>query len=543
VTVSVADIDRWDPGDVREVFHATRSRAEAVFEAADGIATLPAFRTWGGDAARAAQLANEQLRSDLDAHGNESLAVARAAQVAADDMEKVRSDLSQLEADVADAHLAIDPVTSRVMPGPVIRDPMIVLLAEMEKSQERLNAILARAAAVDEELARAIRMATGADPIPDSPHDNRPEIQDALSKPLPDDPKQFHDLWQQLTREERDWLYRQNHSIGNDPGMPFVDKDNYNRLDLDELTRDAQAQVDQLARSHPEWARGEVPLISSREWESWKSQWDNANHDLNGYRAIQNALQANDGLPRILGLLDDKGHAAVSIGNPDKAKRNATFVPGTGNDLPHLQSSMDKSVQMFQAALRADPTLNPGDVAVTTWMGYDRPMDLLDAASSGYAVNGAANLDAFEAGMRVSHEGPQSINTVIGHSYGSTLVGAAASGGHHLDVNNVVAVGSPGMLVDRASDLSLDPGASVYATRARFDPINLATGFTLGPSPTWDNFGAIQFKAAPGPTTGPGIFALPSVDAHSSYWSAGNPALDNMGRVIAGLTNVTPPTP
>jgi hypothetical protein len=83
----------------------------------------------------------------------------------------------------------------------------------------------------------------------------------------------------------------------------------------------------------------------------------------------------------------------------------------------------------------------------------------------------------------------------------------------------------------------------VYATRARFDPINLATGFTLGPSPTWDSFGAIQFQAAPGPTTGPGILALPSVDAHSSYWSAGNPALDNMGRVIAGLTTVTPPTP
>jgi hypothetical protein len=45
-------------------------------------------------------------------------------------------------------------------------------------------------------------MATSADPIPDAPHDNRPEIQDALSRPLPDDPKQFHDLWQQLTREE-----------------------------------------------------------------------------------------------------------------------------------------------------------------------------------------------------------------------------------------------------------------------------------------------------------------------------------------------------
>ncbi|MDT5106398.1 MAG: hypothetical protein QOI25_3911 [Mycobacterium sp.] len=46
---------------------------------------------------------------------------------------------------------------------------------------------------VDQELARAIAMATGESAIPHGPHDNRPEIQDALSKPLPEDPQQFHD--------------------------------------------------------------------------------------------------------------------------------------------------------------------------------------------------------------------------------------------------------------------------------------------------------------------------------------------------------------
>lgn len=252
-------------------------------------------------------------------------------------------------------------------------------------------------------------------------------------------------------------------------------------------------------------------------------------------------MQSHNGPQRYLGFVDDKGRAAVSIGNPDTAKRNATFVPGTGQDLSRLQFSSEKSLQMYQAALRADPSLAPGDVSVTTWMGYDRPMDLGEAASTSYATNGASALDSFESGIRASHQGAQSINTAIGHSYGSTLVGAAASGGHMLDANNVVAVGSPGMLVDNAGQLSLDPGANVFATRARFDPINIATGFSLGPSPTSDGFGAIQFQAAPGPTTGPEILALPSVDAHSSYWNAGNPALDNMGRIIAGQTNVTPP--
>ena len=63
----------------REVFHATRSRAEAAFEAANGIAQLPAFGTWGGDASEAAKEAVERTRKDLDAHGQEALAVAQAA--------------------------------------------------------------------------------------------------------------------------------------------------------------------------------------------------------------------------------------------------------------------------------------------------------------------------------------------------------------------------------------------------------------------------------------------------------------------------------
>ncbi|MDG4668633.1 hypothetical protein [Mycobacterium sp. 236(2023)] len=43
MTVPIEDVDRWDAGDVREVFNATRSRAEAAFEASNGIAELPAL--------------------------------------------------------------------------------------------------------------------------------------------------------------------------------------------------------------------------------------------------------------------------------------------------------------------------------------------------------------------------------------------------------------------------------------------------------------------------------------------------------------------
>jgi Restriction endonuclease fold toxin 5 len=169
VTVSVAEIERWKPGDVREVFHAARSRWEAAVDARDGIATLPAFQTWGGDAAQAAKRANEQLRKDLDGQGNEALAVAKAARTAADDMERVKSDLAQLESDAVNAGYQVDPVSSRIIPGPNPKVPMIIAIAQMQELQTRLDAILAAAARVDDELAQAINMATGAAPIPATP--------------------------------------------------------------------------------------------------------------------------------------------------------------------------------------------------------------------------------------------------------------------------------------------------------------------------------------------------------------------------------------
>lgn len=137
--VSVADVDRWDAGDVREVFHAARSRAEATFEARDGITTLPAFGTWGGDAAEAAKSANEQLRKDLDAHGNEALAVARAADQAASGVESVKNRLANLRAEASRLGMEIDPVTNSVVPGPNTGDNPMEILLKTEQLQAELR--------------------------------------------------------------------------------------------------------------------------------------------------------------------------------------------------------------------------------------------------------------------------------------------------------------------------------------------------------------------------------------------------------------------
>ncbi|OBG72819.1 MULTISPECIES: alpha/beta hydrolase [unclassified Mycobacterium] len=362
--------------------------------------------------------------------------------------------------------------------------------------------------------------------------------------PLPDDPKQFAQTWDALTPEQKDAEFHQNPFIGNHPGMPWdppdhLGKDHYNRLELNDLEQHTQADVDRMQNRVNDLLNklymGDHSKATTDELNALQPQLLAARHSLQGYQTVQKTLDRTDGQKRYLGLIDDKGHAAVAIGNPDYATRNAILVPGTGQDLTTFEGADGKSLAMYGAALRADPTLKPGDVAVTTWMGYDRPMNVFEAASPGPAHAGAQGLDDFESGLRASHVGAPSTDTVIGHSYGSTQVGAAAGGGHHLDVNNVIAVGSPGMLVHHAGDMSLDPGAHVYAIRARNDIIGLVTDKTLGHDPTASDFGATRLWAAPG-SSSDDLGLTPSIAAHSSYWDYDNPALRNMGAVIAGVT-------
>ena len=537
-TLTVADIDRWDAEAVREVFHAAFARGLATLEAARQLDSLAVFDTWQGATAQARRHAGASIRLDLDAHGNESLAVARAAAKAADGIVHLQSALTTLRRDAAELAMTIDRASNAVVPSSSFSGPPVAALIAAMQLQRRLDAIVAEADSADRDLADAIDMADGDRPVPPGPHDNRPHIQQALSGPLPDDPRQFNALWNQLSPEEKDWLYNQDHSVGNHPGMPWdspdhLGKDHYNRLHLADLELQSRSDVDRI--QHNIEALTSVPHVDDGALYALQSQLAVVTDRLAGYAAVRATVDSATGPRRYLGLLDESGRGAVSIGNPDTAARNAVFVPGTGQGLARLSFSDEKSLAMYNATLQADPGLRPGDVAVTTWMGYDRPMDVSRAASPQPAHGGADRLDAFESGQRASHVGAASVDTVIGHSYGSTVIGAAASRGHHLDADNVIAVGSPGMLVDRAERLDLHTHGNVYVMRADNDAISMGgvvTEWTLGTDPIAPGFGAHRLAADPGPA---GPFGLPSIGAHSSYWLDGNVAVKNFGAIIAGL--------
>jgi hypothetical protein len=528
MTLTVADIDRWSADAVREVFLAAGVRGRATLEVADQLSSVILDDAWAGAKAELRQHTYTSIRNELAAHGIESLAVARAAGTAADSIVALQLKLAMLRHDAAEVDMAVDSPTNTVVPMSLLSSASTTRI----ELQSRLDTIVAEANSTDGELAIAISAANG------RPQDTRPEIRRAMSTPLPDDPKQFNELWNRLTPDEKDWFFRRDHSIGNRAGMPWdppdhLGKDHYNRLHLEELQQRIQSDINRIGHSIAELLTGHN--VDDGILYALQSQSAAAGIQLRGYQAVTAQLNSGAGPKHFLGLLDEFGRGAVSIGNPDNASHNAIFLPGTGQDLSRLSISDEIAMAMYTAALAADTGLNPQDVAVTTWMGYDRPMHLSQAASPGPAQRGADRLDTFENGLRATHVGRRSIDTVIGHSYGSTVLGAAASGGHHLDAENVITVGSPGMLVERADRLSLGSGARVYAMRADNDIIGfsgIVTEWTLGAEPTAPGFGAIRLDADPGPA---GPLGLPSVEAHSSYWSDGNRALQNFGAVIAGL--------
>jgi Alpha/beta hydrolase len=550
VTVSIADIDRWDPGDVREVFHATRNRAEAAFEAADGIATLPAFGSWGGDAAEAAKTANEQLRKDLDAQGNEALAVAKAAKRAADDMEQVKSDLAQFEADAAGAGFEIDRASNTVMPGPALQGSMVDLIAaegKREELQARLTAILAEAVWVDEELAQAINMATGATPIPDEKPPGPPLPQPGTK---PADVKKW---WDSLSNEQRQELMRTHAAeIGNLDGIPAAVRERVNAARLPEEIAKAQALVDYM-RTHPNGKPNPAQLAA----------WQGARDKLADLQQLQKTLKDHPGVGLL--LLDTTSNpktvlAAVAKGDADNARQVGVTVGGMTTNVRgsvdgmtgEIISQYDQAVELRQLAGVA----NPESVATIAWLGYEAPGMNFDVTDDALAKAGAGPLNNFYQGLGATSNVPDQEITAFGHSYGSLTTSLALQQGAPVD--NVVLYGSPGAELSNASQLGVAPGHAFYMNGITDGvPTTIAGTHNFGPPlsevPGFTELSSNSGQALP-PPYGDGQWHERAY-GHSEYPRLGsNGELRmsgyNMAAILAGLPgetiappqNLPPPT-
>jgi hypothetical protein len=318
--------------------------------------------------------------------------------------------------------------------------------------------------------------------------------------------------WQGLTQERRRLLIEERPElVGNLDGVPADARDLANRARLARLLAD--------------------PAVRHRA-------------ALLGIEARLRAGGADR--PYLLGLsTDGTGRAILAMGDPDTADHVVTYVPGLGGTLDSGLDEITRAGHLSTAARRAAPDRS---TSVIAWLGYDAPGSLPAAAHVDPAIRAEPELHRFQAGLRATHLGAASHNTVVGLSYGSTVVGLTGHGPGLL-ADDVVLIGSPGVGVAHAADLGLDP-AHVWASTARHDVINAAADprdllrpdlnpllrpllgehtdrLWFGPSPAGHAFGAHVFTSAPGSGFDP-------VRAHLGYFDEGNRALADMADIAVG---------
>lgn len=332
-------------------------------------------------------------------------------------------------------------------------------------------------------------------------------------------------LWQELTPLEQQLLIVSFPSrVGSLDGIPIVARDQANRIVLEETRENLEARLEELRNS-------ENPP---------QDQITDLEKKLAGIAVIEERLAGVPGLPPAYlvgfsaegqGLGNGGGRAIVAIGNPDTADNVVTYVPGMGSGLGSVRGDIGNADDMTVDAMKLGT-----DTSTIMWLGYDAPPALVmpglhftGATDSAWAEEGAPALRAFQEGLEVSHQGGDANYTLVGHSYGTTVIGEAASGGD-LNADTLVLVASPGVGVDHVSELGIDENR-VFVTTAENDRISWTPEGYLGPDPTDPSFGATEFTSGPG---SPGGWPPQHNPAHSEYWKPFNPARENIAAIITG---------
>ncbi|MFI0795251.1 alpha/beta hydrolase [Micromonospora rubida] len=224
------------------------------------------------------------------------------------------------------------------------------------------------------------------------------------------------------------------------------------------------------------------------------------------------------------------GLAVEVLGDLATADRIAVLVPGVGSTLRDFDRGLGgvahrapagQARQVYAEARRIDPDAR---VAVLAWLGYDPPDGVLGAAGATSARRGATALrDLLRA---LAAHRPAATITLIGHSYGSLVVGLAAAQ-DPARVTDVVTLGGIGVGVDRAD--ALGGTRRVWAAEADTDwirrvPQLRVPGLGHGRRPGDPAFGARPLPAA-------------GVAGHDGYLVSGSPTLTAVAAVL--LTGVS----
>lgn len=229
-------------------------------------------------------------------------------------------------------------------------------------------------------------------------------------------------------------------------------------------------------------------------------------------------------------LFDPRGDGRVAqvFGDLSTAERIAVVVPGvatraddfwTGLGSKRYRAPAVQAADLYQAAAQHRK------FAVVAWLGYDTPDGVaISAAREDLARAGAAALERFLAGLTAIR--PQATIALLGHSYGSTVIGLAAPKLSR-QVTDIAVFGSPGMGVRNTKQLG--SAARVWAGQSSGDWIRWVPGVRL--------FGLGHGTKPVDPAFGARVFGTSDVADHDHYLSPGTDSLANLVSIAVSGTN------
>ncbi|GGZ51492.1 alpha/beta hydrolase [Streptomyces bluensis] len=220
---------------------------------------------------------------------------------------------------------------------------------------------------------------------------------------------------------------------------------------------------------------------------------------------------------------EGSGRVAEVFGDLTRAERVSVIVPGVDTDVLTFQRTVRRysaPVGMASALYTAERAAAPATrTAVIAWADYTAPSGLgMEAATALRAEQGAVRLNALVRALP-----GHSTVALYCHSYGSVLCGVAA---RRLParVSDIAVAGSPGMRVERASQLRTS--AQVWATRDADDwiqdvPYLEVGGLGHGADPVSAAFGAR-------------VLSADGARGHTGYFEPGTESLRNFAEIGVG---------
>ncbi|MDI2128260.1 alpha/beta hydrolase [Yinghuangia seranimata] len=480
---------------------------------------------WTGDAAGLADAELETVLRRIRVAGVEARSIAAELDFAVDELAGAQTRLfsemySALRDGVSVTGQGERFTVTEAVPNAAPRDPATELAwkHKIEDYTRRVQAILDQAADADARHSAALARLSPFEvaSADDAAWKNAAEDLSRTFAFL--DPTQAAAWWTSLSEaKRRTYLAEFGPQIGGMDGIPCTVRDEANRTTL-------SARLAVLA---PLIAGGTATYAQKREWDN--------------LRAIQNALATDPNRPPESRLLLLKfgnrardGEVVIAVGNPDTAASTAVFVPGVNATVSgKLDEHLARTTRLQTASDRLTRD-EPGDAAAVLWLDYDAPEATWTGFSSSLgpsrAEEGANRLGQFVDGVRAT--APQGGRvTVTGHSYGSDVVAYAARTDKGLAANDIILIGSPGVHVDKAADLHMNPD-HVFVEQADADFIAPAGGMVHGRLPSDPAFGATRLPTNPG--------------GHFSYWDL-NPdqspeeSLAAQARVTMGFYDTAKP--